>query len=91
MADELAYGVMRACDIIHATMGVFGSAQQSLAAFEFWPAFVQTGKGRIVFRAIDESFKPAHAQLERLRWCQVVFLGGYRLFGWQGGCKAGLC
>ena len=64
-------------------MGVFGCAQESLAAFELWPAFMQTGEGRIVFRAIDESFKPAHTEFERLRWSQVVVFLGYRR---QGSC-----
>ena len=54
---------MGACDIIHTVVGVFGSAQQGLAAFEFRLAFVQTGEGAVVFGAIDESLKPAHAQL----------------------------
>ena len=54
---------MGACDIIHTAVGVFGSAQQGLAAFEFRLAFVQTGEGAVVFGAIDESLKPAHAQL----------------------------
>lgn len=58
---------MGARDIVHTAVGVFGSAQQSLAAFEFRLAFVQTGEGLVVFGAIDESLKPAHAQLERLR------------------------
>jgi hypothetical protein len=65
---------MRACDIIHAAVGLFGSAQQSLATFELWSAFVQTGERRIVSRAIDESLEPAHTQLQRLRRCQVVLL-----------------